>query len=258
MGAWGYGIRQDDVVCDVIGAFEDNLKQGKNIVEASKAVRKQFAEAIKDRDDGPLAWIGLADAQWTYGQLDPGVLQHVKDDFDSGRSLSPWEESESDLSRRKATLKQFIEKLASPNPKPKKTPRITVRLPKFQPGDCLSILLSNGQFGAAIVLAVDSSNAEYGMDMVGVLDYMSPDKPKKGVFQERNWLHRTHHNWNNRIDLAWYMHVGFRKMKPRIEVVCRIDLLEADPKNRMEGIAYASWEHLGEQIVLQREWDSNK
>jgi len=82
MGAWGHGIRQNDVVCDVIGAFEDNLKQGKSIVDASKTVRKQFAEAIKDSDDGPLVWIGLADAQWTYGQLDPGVLQHVKDDFD--------------------------------------------------------------------------------------------------------------------------------------------------------------------------------
>ena len=72
---------------DVIGAFEDHLKQGKSIVDATKAVQKQFAEAIKDADDGPLIWIALADAQWTYGQLDQGVLHHVKDDFDSGRSL---------------------------------------------------------------------------------------------------------------------------------------------------------------------------
>jgi len=69
------------------------------------------------------------------------------------------------LSRRTAVLKRFLGKVENPNPRPKKTPRITVRAPKFQPGDCLSILLSNGQFGAALVLAVDNSNAEYGMDM---------------------------------------------------------------------------------------------
>jgi hypothetical protein len=258
MGAWGHGIRQDDVVCDVIGVFEDNLKQGKSIVDATKAVRKQFAEAVKDSDDGPLFWIAIADAQWTYGQLDAGILQHVKDDFESGRSLSRWDENDTLLSRRKDVLKKFIDKIEKPNPRPKKPPRTTVRTPKFKPGDCLSILLSNGQFGAGIVLAVDHSNSEYGLDMVCALDYMSPEKPSREAFLERKWLYRTHHNWNNEIDVAWYMHVGFRKMKPRLEVICSIDLLASDPESRKEGIAYAGWEHLGEQIILQREWDSKK
>lgn len=31
MGTWGYGIRHDDFVCDVIGAFEDLLKDGKSV-----------------------------------------------------------------------------------------------------------------------------------------------------------------------------------------------------------------------------------
>jgi hypothetical protein len=47
----------------------------------------------------------------------------------------------------------------------------------------------------------------------------------------------------------------FRKMKPRLEVIGRVELLETDPKSRKEGIAYAGWEHLGEQIIFQRDWD---
>lgn len=258
MGTWGHGFRQDDFVCDIIDVFEDALKRGCSIGDATKTVRQQFAGALEDSDEGPLFWIAMADAQWTYGQLDEGVLRRVKDDFDSGRSLSRWDESDSELSRRKAVLERFIEKIEKPNPKPKKRPRIVRRLPKFQPGDCLSVLLSNGQFGAAIVLAVDHSDVEYGMDLVGVLDFMSPEKPSPDVFSRKVWLYRTHHEWAGKMDLTWYMHVGFRKMKPRLEVVGRVQLNESDPKSRKEGIAYASWEHLGEHIILQREWDAGK
>jgi hypothetical protein len=31
MGALGYGIRQDDFVCDVIGVFDDLMKSGKTL-----------------------------------------------------------------------------------------------------------------------------------------------------------------------------------------------------------------------------------
>ena len=37
MGAWGHGIRQDDFVLDIIGDFEDLLKAGKSVREASDA-----------------------------------------------------------------------------------------------------------------------------------------------------------------------------------------------------------------------------
>ncbi len=31
MGAWGYGIRQDDFDCDVIGVVEDLMKSGNTL-----------------------------------------------------------------------------------------------------------------------------------------------------------------------------------------------------------------------------------
>jgi hypothetical protein len=255
MGAWGPGIKQDDTVCDVIGAFEQHLKQKHSIADATSAVRHQFRESIRDPDDGPLFWIGLADAQWTYGELEPAVLQHVKDDLASDRSLSRWQDNAKDLARRRSVLEKFIDKIEKPNPRPKRPPKLAARAPKFQAGDCLSILLTNQQYGAGLVLATDHSNPEYGVDLVGSLNYMSPAKPTLDVFQKREWLYLSHGNWNKQLDLAWYMHIGFRNMKPRLEVVGRVDIRRSDPKPSK---AYSRWENLGEQIILQREFDSGR
>jgi hypothetical protein len=43
MGTWGPGIRQDDVVMDVIGEFSELLKTCKSVDEATKAVKLEFA-----------------------------------------------------------------------------------------------------------------------------------------------------------------------------------------------------------------------
>lgn len=120
MGAWGYGVRQDDFVYDVIGVFEDLLKAGKSVREATEAVRSKFAAETNDADDGPLFWIALADVQWTYGELDPQILNRVKEDLDSGRSLAAWTEDRRGLSRRRVALEKFISKIGQSNPRPKK------------------------------------------------------------------------------------------------------------------------------------------
>lgn len=253
MGAWGYGIRQDDFVLDVVGDFEDRLKAGQGAADATNAVKAKFAAAIEDTDDGPLFWIALADLQWLYGELEPQVLKRVQDDFDSGRSLDPWREDPRGLSRRRATLEKFISKIAAPNPRPKKPPKIVVRAPKFAPGDCLSIRLANGQYAAALVLAADHSIVEYGKNLVALLDYLSPEKPTIEVFRNRKWLVLTHHNWSSKLALAWYQHVGFRAAKGRLDIVGHVEILGSDPK---DSNMYSGWAGIGEEAVYQREWDA--
>jgi len=255
MGAWGSGIRQDDTVCDVIAAFEDQLKAGKSVADATESVKSKFAATIEDDDDGSLFWIALADMQWTYGSVESQILKRVEEDFAAGRSLARWEDDQRGLSRRRAALEKFIKKIAEPNPRPKKPPKIVVRPPKFQPGDCLSIRLSNGQYGAAIVLAADHSKVEYGKNLVGVLDYLSPEKPNIEVFRRRNWLIRNHHNWMNKVDLAWYVPSRFRAVKDRLEIVCRVEILKTDPR---ESNSYSGWGGIGEQVIMQREWDAGR
>jgi hypothetical protein len=250
MGAWGYGIRQDDFVCDVIGVFEDLLKAGKSVREASDAVRSTFASATTDTDDGPLFWIALADMQWTYGELEAHILRRVKEDFDSGRSLAPWIEDQRGVARRRAAVEKFIRKIELPNQRPKKSPGTVVREPKFRPGDCLSIRLPNGQFAAAFVLAADRSNVEHGANLVGVLDYLSPEKPTMEVFRHRTWLPLGQPGSATAIDVAWYHYLGFVAVKGRLEIVGRTDALGSDPT---DSAIHRRWTGIGEQVIRQRE-----
>lgn len=254
MGNWGYGIRQDDFVCDVIEAFEDLLKAGKSVAETTHEVRLKFSSEINDPDDGPLFWIALADVQWTFGELQPQVLQQVKQDHDSGRSLTQWTEDQRGLARRKAALEKFILKIATANPRPKKLPKIVVRPPKFRPGDCLSIRLADGRYSAALVLVADHSSIEYGKNLIGMLDYVSHAKPTLETFRERKWLVLTHHDWDSTMFLAWYHYTGFRAAKDRLGVVGQIEIFESDP---LDSGMYCGWAGIGEQVVLQHEWDAN-
>ena len=255
MGAWGFGIRQDDLVLDVIGAFEDELKAGKGVEGATDAVTAKFAADVADTDDEPLLWIALADVQWTYGELAPQVLSRVRADFDSGRSLRRWLDDPRGLAGRRAELEKFLGKIAIARPTPKKRPKLVVRGPKFAAGDCLSIQMSDGRFAAALVLAADHSNPEYGKNLVGVLNYLSAEKPALQVFRDRNWLIRSHHEWNNSMDLAWYLYVGFGKVKSRLEIVGRVEILDSDPK---ESDTLGGWAGIGEQVIYQREWEAMK
>lgn len=268
MGTWGYGVRQGDFVCDVIGAFEELLKSGKSIEEATRFVKNQFGPEVRnseDRDsaakesepeeanDEPLFWIALAEAQWTFGGLEASVLNRVKDDFDCGRGLEAWSEDQAGLKRRREAIETFICKIGAPNPKPKKPPKMVIRAPKFRPGDCLSVRLENGSLAAALVLAADHSNPEYGKNLIAVLDYLGEEKPGLEVFHQRKWLILSHHGWKNGMDLAWYLPVTFRAMKDRMEVVGQIEILDSDPK---ESNSYRGWAGIGLEVGLQREWDA--
>ncbi len=251
MGAWGVGIRQDDFVCDVEGAFEDQLKDGKTIDEATRFVHEHFGNAVNDCDDGPLFWFALTDMQWKYGDLDPAALQRVIDIVDADTGMERWGQPSDKLyKQRKAALKKFCNKISLPNPKPSRPPRRVIRAPKFQTGDCLSIRLENGQYGAALVLGTDHSNPEQGMDLVGELDYLSDNPPTLDVFTERRWLKLTHDDGS--LSVWWFYSMGFRKMKPRITVLGNTPIVNTDPE---ASSYFGGWHLLGQQILCQRESD---
>jgi hypothetical protein len=245
VGAWGHGIRQDDFVLDVIGDFEDHLKAGKSVREATDALKSKFAADVSADDDDPLFWIALADVQWTYGELEPEVSDRVVADLHSGRSLAPWTENEKGLARRQSALEKFISKIRNPNPRPKKLAKVVVRAPKFRTGDCLSIRLSTGQYSAALVLAADHTHVEHGRNLVGALDYVAETKPTIEVFRDRKWL-VLDRNGRRVIDTGWYYTTGFRAVRDRLEVVGNIEILAADPT---DSNFYLPWVGLGERAI---------
>jgi hypothetical protein len=253
MGSWGPGIRQDDLVRDVIESFKEQLKDGAPIGEATEKVEREYAETLDDEDEAPLVRLALADAQWTYGALDPQLYARVRADVEAGAGLGRWQEaSAEDFEKRRLALAKFLEKTAQPNPRPAKLPRRVVRPPRFEAGDCLAVALSNGQYGAALVLATDPSEIEYGKNLIAVLDYMAAERPPIKVFTKRRWLEMTHHEWGGELDISWYLAVGFQGEKERFERVGKIRLRRRDPK---DALSYTSWDELGEQVVRQRAWD---
>ena len=240
MGAWGYGIRDDDFVRDVIGEFEDQLKAGRSVAEATQAIKSRYGGVSEDSVDGPLYWIALADMQWTYGGLEASVLERVKDDLESGRSLLAWEEDKRGRARRRAALEKFIAKIEVENSRPKKPPKTIVRSPKFRAGDCLSIQLADGRYAAALVLVADDSTAEYGKNLVAVLDYRSTNRPTMDVFRQRK-LSSDHHGEVGAA-IAWYLPMGFRSVKNRLEVIGQVEILDSDPK---DSNFYFRWSSIG-------------
>lgn len=252
MGAWGYGIKQSDFVLDLVGEFDDLLKQGKSAEQATEALKAAHAEELGDPDEGPEFWLAIADRQWTYGRLDPAVVQQIEADLREGRSLNQWSDDPKGLSKRRAAIEAFLARLAVPNPKPKKPPRTVIRPPKFAAGDCLSIQMDDGRFTAALVTVADHSQSEYGKNLIVSLNYVAPDPPSLEVFEARDWLVLTHHWWTGSRASAWYLHVGFQKFKQRITVVGQTAIRPSDPATDS---SYAPWTELVDQIRKQQEWD---
>ncbi len=240
MGAWGVGIRQDDFVCDIQGEFKVQLKNGKSIAEATQFACQRYANALDDREDGPLLWLALADMQWTYGDLDPTVQERVFEIVDAGTGMDRWGEPSDKLyKRRKAALENFRNKISQPNPKPSRRPKRVTRKPKFNPGDCLSVAFDNEEYGAALVLATDHSHPEHGRDLVGELDYLSDHPPTLSVFTQRRWLKLPE---ENSLSVWWYYSQGFRTMKKRIEVRGNIPIIDTDPT---DSSLFGGWHLLG-------------
>lgn len=238
----------------MLGDFDDRLKRGASIESATQAVLVQFADAVDDTDDGPLLWLALARAQWRYGEASADVLAKVRADFATEAGLERWtDEGPAVLAKRRERLARFVAEIERPNPKPRRFPKLVVRKPIFAPGDCLAVRLNDGRFGAALVLAADHSRPEYGQNLIGVLNYLGDTVPNVAVYRRREWLILTHHNWDGRADVSWYGAHGFRTHQQRFTVVARIDITESDPT---DSTIYGNWGHLGEQVILQREWDS--
>jgi len=198
MGTWGFGVAEDDTVRDVLGIFDDRLKGGATIPEATAAVLREFESALNDEDEKPLIWLALAKSQWAYGALDPEVLDHVRRDIDVEVGLGRWrEESKATLAKRKAALQRFLARIEELNPRPKKVPKLRVEKPArgskkpppypFRPrstsyllsGQFWSVPLCNGRFACGRVLQVPSeiSDPAPGFFLAGLMDWIGDEPP---------------------------------------------------------------------------------
>lgn len=251
MATWGYELEQDDFVCDVMTDFEQHLKQNQDLRQTTELLINNYQDSLDDPDEGPLFWLGLASMQWKFDKVNDKVLEQIKSDFSKEAGLERWQEvGEAAFNRRKQIIADFIENVSLENPRPKKLPKIVVRKPVYQAGDCLVIKLKNGMYGAALVLAADHSNIEDGKNLIGTMNYIENEEPDLAIFEKREWLIRTHQSFDNQPDIGWYAAPGHRRFKSKFHIIGNISILPDDPQQSNIRI---KWEHLGDQIIYQRD-----
>lgn len=249
MGTWSTSITDDDMVADVMGEVSDRLKQGAAMADASSAARRKFKSMLKDADDGPSVWLGLAAIQWKHGRVEPEVLRQVQSFVREGRGLDRWHEDPKALAKRREVLARFAEQISHPNESPKPLPKLVVRAAPFQAGDCLAVQVGDNRFTAALVLAADNSHPEHGKNLVASLDYLSVRPPALTDFERCPPLRKVHGHWQGQQDLLWCLPVGFKKERQRFQLIGH---LAADELDVPRCSVFGSWRSVGEQIVLNR------
>jgi hypothetical protein len=258
MGAWGTGILSDDTVRDVHSDYLDLFNRGNSPAVIRQKLLERYEESLEDSDDGPLIWLGIAKAQWNCAQLEPQVLSKIREIVSGGLGLDRWaEQGERLLQRRKIALSQFLAKLETPNPRPRKPRKAVKRKAIFEPGDCLALRMKDGDWGAILVLegereADDPYKETYGTNLIATLRYKSSEMPSLDVFEKREWLYLTHHSWKSQLDLCYVTAARFRTVKDRFIRVGAIQLRPTDPRTAK---TYSSWPNQLDDMYVQDRWD---
>ncbi|TYP73319.1 hypothetical protein [Paenibacillus methanolicus] len=242
MGTWGEGITQDDVVLDVIGTYQHILKYTQDIAEATRICLENFGDVLEDEDEGPLVWLGIAKAQWSYGKVDESIIAQIEQDLEQENGLDSWKvESEKALLKRKQALQTFLHQCRQPNPKVRKIPKLVIRKPLFQDGNCLSLQLSDTKYGAAVVIKTDEKDPEYGKNAVVALEYYGSEPPSPDIFASARILQITYQNGRKEPLSTWCASQGFRSYKKQVQVVGKTGI---ERFALIKDYRYADWQFL--------------
>jgi len=254
MGAWGTAILSDDVAADVYSEYMDDYDDGVDHAEIRAKLEKKWAEAISDPHDAPPFWFAVAKAQWKCGALEPDVLTRVTNLISDPASHELWaEQGVAILRKREAVLQKFLAEISTPNPKPRKRRKIKLVPAIFQPGDCLSVALPHGEYGAALVLAIYETRWA-NWNLVGVLHYKAGQPPPIAVFENRNWLKLTHHKWDGRIDVGWRGASTYKKVLHPISLIGNIAVRQDDPSDPDHLRGFGDW-NIWLAVVEQFAWE---
>lgn len=145
MGAWGSGLYQDDVACEVRDYYIDCLRDEDGSAE-DKTIN-YFQDELNDDDDCAVVWFALADTQWKYGRLSETVKSKALEYIDNGINLQLWTEADEKLySKRENVLANLKNKLESPQPPQKRIPKQRRYICPWKIGDVFAFQINNEEF----------------------------------------------------------------------------------------------------------------
>lgn len=222
MGAWGTGINQNDTYQDLIIEFMDLYNDNVELKDIPKLINEKNDNIANDMDEYSSYWFAMAMGQWKCGGLQPEVLEKVQEIYNTNKGLDLWNEENAAekgaLEKHRKAIFKFIEKIKVPNEKPTKRKKIIPRPCYFVTGDCLSIKLSNGLYGAAYVLN-HNDDPKDGQNVVAYIDYFSEIKPTVNDILNCPLLKHDYDGWPNAFAVKLFLVRTMAKHISKIELV---------------------------------------
>lgn len=147
MGAWGYGIFDDDDAADVRDDWIEHYKFTASSSRATEAVLKEHGSLINDEDIGPVIILALALTLWKHGCLTEEWRDKALRVIDDGLGLDRWkEQGPKEVAKHQKHRDKARARLISPQPpskegkfKPKKMIDCGLRV-----GDIFSVPVKEG------------------------------------------------------------------------------------------------------------------
>jgi hypothetical protein len=132
MGAWGFGINENDTYADVYDGFYDAYNNGGTPEVASSHVKEIFCEYFSDYEDSNSSWLALAYAQWETKSLDSDVFEIVRSIIESGNDIELWKKlgaKEEDLKKREVVLESYLNEISTERKtkKRRKSPKFDIQ-----------------------------------------------------------------------------------------------------------------------------------
>jgi len=254
MGTWGIGILEDDLSCDVYGGFVELYNEKLELMDIRAYILNRYAECIASSEDSALFWLGLAQAEWECGWLQPETAEAVKAVIAQGYDINRWPQEL--RQQRSDVLARFLSQIQTPPRKIRRRVKRKVPAAIFDPGTCISIALLHGGWGAAIVLDVLTTKYDT-LHLVGGLQGIYSSHPLMNVFEERQWLTLTHHSFKGELHLTWCGSTQYKKDKDTwtIVEVGKTQLRPSDPTLDKQLAVGTSWGWVENQIRLQHQYE---
>ena len=147
MGTWGTSLYSDDVAQDVRERYRQLVGETGSGTEATKEIRKEFAESLADPDEKTSVLLALADTQWRLGRLEPTTRRQALSIIERGADLQRWTEENPKLAeKRRLVLEALKDRLLREPPPPKKiAPSIQEAIP-WNKGDVIAYQRRCGKF----------------------------------------------------------------------------------------------------------------
>lgn len=226
MGAWGTAISSNDTYADLYDDFFDLYNDGQSVEAISKKLIADNQETINEPDDSNNFWFALAKAQWECKQLDSEIFERVRQVIETGSDLEVWRRlnaDEKDIKKRKVVLEKFLTDLQTARPKAKSRKKKVNKQPPFEKGDCLTFKHANGNYGGAVVLEA-IKDTEYGHTLIATTRINQSTKPTKIDFENAEVLIANFENWDDNLNIKWYLPVRHKDSAHLIEKVDKIEV----------------------------------